>query len=293
MSSTAKSIFSEALKIQQPQNGQIISAVILDLCEKEKPKSVLFIRTPTTGAFLDQLSLPNEITLVRIKYAEAAQQQQQQTRSAAGGPARSAQRRLERRGLRGQGTPRHGALRRGKAQATGRLAAERHVGEAYLQRETYVAAMQAMAQRGERFDLIAVDPFHEYASSRADFELCIALLADDGVLLSHDCAPASLALAAPTFTQGSWCGLTYAALVTLAAKHPELAVTVLDTDYGIGIVQRRSSIFRSQWLPPVPSDQEKQSEFQMLLEDQRFDETYLFFREHGTALIGLVGIDPN
>jgi hypothetical protein len=48
-------------------NGDIISEVILDMVEKYNYENILFIRTPTTGEFLDKLMINNS-NITRIMY---------------------------------------------------------------------------------------------------------------------------------------------------------------------------------------------------------------------------------
>jgi len=50
------------------KNGEIVSLVINDLCKLHSFENVLFIRTPTTGEWLDHIYLPHNIYLKRILY---------------------------------------------------------------------------------------------------------------------------------------------------------------------------------------------------------------------------------
>jgi hypothetical protein len=157
----------------------------------------------------------------------------------------------------------------------------------FMDRNSFVLEMKRMSRLNTRFDIIAIDPFHDYRASQLDLELCIDCLDRDGLLLSHDCAPSSAELAAPNFTPGNWCGTTYAALTVVALHHPELAVTVLDTDTGVGIVRRRSSRYRSHWLPPVELKKTKQEKFRSLCEAGQYKRAYKYFRDHGHKLVDL------
>jgi hypothetical protein len=50
-------------------NGQLINMIYNDLCKKQKFKDILFIRTPTTGGWMDDMLLNNsEINITRILY---------------------------------------------------------------------------------------------------------------------------------------------------------------------------------------------------------------------------------
>jgi hypothetical protein len=221
-----------------PEDGQIISKLVQDLCDAEKPNRVLFVRTPTTGGFLESLKLPESVVPVWARYESH----------------------------------------------------QRHEGE-YLAREPYVSLMKTMAQRGDRFDMIVMDPSHEIATSLGDFELCLSLLATEGILLSHDCAPSRPRLATAVFHEGLWCGQTYAALAAFAVKHPEVAVGVLDTDTGIAMIRRHDAAPEGLRLQPSAHKHSKQirlqSELQSLIEHGQDREAYLYFRRHGLALVGL------
>lgn len=157
----------------------------------------------------------------------------------------------------------------------------------YITRDNFYIEMQKIKNRGETFDLIALDSFHDYQCSYEDFELCLQSLGKHGVMLSHDCAPASVELAESNYREGSWCGQTYASLIKFGRFHPELAITVLDTDTGVGIIRRRESKLRSRWLPSVELDEDLQDRFLALVESNKPKEAYYFFKTFGSYLIDL------
>jgi SAM-dependent methyltransferase len=98
--------------------------------------------------------------------------------------------------------------------------------------------LAAIAREGRRFDVILVDPYHEYQQSRRDLETALALLAPGGALVVHDCLPPNEELAQPHFREGAWCGVTYKAFVDFVIAHRELRYVTVDTDYGCGIVRK-------------------------------------------------------
>ena len=51
---------SKYLKNKSKVNGQVISSLILDLFNTYKFKDILFVRTCTTGAWLDNLLIDNQ-----------------------------------------------------------------------------------------------------------------------------------------------------------------------------------------------------------------------------------------
>ena len=138
---------------------------------------------------------------------------------------------------------------------------------------------------GSAFDLIIIDGYHDYHTSLKDFELCFNCLAQDGILLSHDCAPTSPEMAEPIFKPGRWCGCTYASLITYAATNPDIALTILDTDTGIGIARRHCSKLNTNWLRnPKQPDKAIQSVFLSLISASEFKKAYVYFRNNASSL---------
>lgn len=96
----------------------------------------------------------------------------------------------------------------------------------------------ALISLNKQFDLICVDPFHEYKESKRDFNILASLLSRDGILLSHDCFPFNKTVCLPKYTDGNWCGETYIAYVEFANKNPNLFYGILNIDTGIGIISK-------------------------------------------------------
>jgi hypothetical protein len=98
-----------------------------------------------------------------------------------------------------------------------------------------VAQMQQSAQR---YDIILVDPYHDYQSSRRDIETAFRLLTDDGMLVVHDCVPpAGGDLISPVFIPGAWCGLTFVAYVDFLMAH-DVAFQTVDCDFGCAVIAK-------------------------------------------------------
>lgn len=101
--------------------------------------------------------------------------------------------------------------------------------------ESCVAEIQ---RRAARYDIILVDPYHDYQSSRRDIEAAFRLLTDDGMLVVHDCLPPSGGdLISPVFVPGSWCGLTFIAYVDFLMAH-DVAFQTVDCDFGCGVISK-------------------------------------------------------
>jgi hypothetical protein len=90
-----------------------------------------------------------------------------------------------------------------------------------------------------RFDVFFVDGLHLWEQCVRDVENALGHLADDGVVLVHDCNPADERSAArDPEPGGDWCGDVWKAIAHLRANRADLVVETLDTDAGIGVVRR-------------------------------------------------------
>ena len=82
-----------------------------------------------------------------------------------------------------------------------------------------------LSRRGERYDVILVDPYHDYECSYRDLALAFRFLNDNGVVVIHDVLPPSSGrFISPTFVPGGWCGLTFIAYVDFS-RLPEDALS--------------------------------------------------------------------
>ncbi len=93
-------------------------------------------------------------------------------------------------------------------------------------------------RRGVGYDVILVDPYHDYACSARDLDLAYRILNDNGTIVVHDCLPPHGGdLISPTFVAGGWCGVTFVAYVDFLMKESPRFVTV-DCDYGCGLIRK-------------------------------------------------------
>ena len=97
-----------------------------------------------------------------------------------------------------------------------------------------------LERRGARYDIILVDPYHDYERSYRDIELAFRLLSAGGIMVIHDCLPPSGGnLISPTYVPGDWCGVTFIAYIDFLMKENADFVTI-DCDYGCGIVRHQT-----------------------------------------------------
>jgi hypothetical protein len=93
----------------------------------------------------------------------------------------------------------------------------------------------------ETFDVVFVDGLHTYDQSLRDVESGLRHLSEDGVVLVHDCNPANAVAGGPdpgATGDAGWNGEVWKTIVHLRATRPDLDVSVLDTDFGVGVIRR-------------------------------------------------------
>lgn len=99
-------------------------------------------------------------------------------------------------------------------------------------------------------DVVFIDGLHTAEQAHRDCLSALEYLATGGIILLHDCLPASAAeaVAASSYDEagklngpgwdGEWTGDVWKAIVRLRAQHPDLETFVLHSDHGIGVVTR-------------------------------------------------------
>ena len=97
-----------------------------------------------------------------------------------------------------------------------------------------------------KFDLICLDPFHEYYESSNDLLLITSFLTDNGIVVCHDCAPQNKEQTTSHYIYGNWCGVTYCAFINFAYNNPEWFYAVLNKDFGLGIISKKEIKFVSK-----------------------------------------------
>jgi hypothetical protein len=100
---------------------------------------------------------------------------------------------------------------------------------------------------GKKIGLALVDGMHQYEYALRDVENILKFATGDVVIILHDCNPAS-AEAASTFEEWKsrnfshrWNGDVWKAIVHLRSLRNDLTSFVLDTDFGLGVVVRKTN----------------------------------------------------
>lgn len=88
------------------------------------------------------------------------------------------------------------------------------------------------------FDLVFVDGLHHHEQVYRDVASALDCLSVGGVIVLHDCNPRTEEMQRVPRIQAEWTGDCWKAIARLRMTRPELVVSVVDTDYGLGVVQR-------------------------------------------------------
>lgn len=154
-----------------------------------------------------------------------------------------------------------------------------------------------------RYDIILVDPWHEYDTSLRDLSEAFALIPEGGTLLVHDCLPPTEDSTNPHGIwdpkAGGWAGVTHQAYVDFVLGRTDLTYYTVDTDWGCGIIRKlggdREPGDRAPSSPEIPlrahPDQRDLviTVWKSIGRDHRL--TYRFMREHGPTLLNLITAD--
>ena len=147
----------------------------------------------------------------------------------------------------------------------------------------YDEFVETITNINKKFDLICVDPYHEYKESISSFKLLTLLLNDDGILISHDCNPPTFEASSHICIQGDWCGVTYAAFIEIAYNNPEWYYAIINKDYGLGIISKKEIQFVKKII-----DTDNQKLFLNIFNENKYEEAYNFFNKHSKNIINLI-----
>lgn len=155
------------------------------------------------------------------------------------------------------------------------------------------------------YDIILIDPWHEYDTSYRDLRVAFDLINEGGLLVVHDCLPPNAAVATPGFIPGEWCGVTYKAYLDFVCARRDLDYRTVDIDYGCGIIRKLDT--RLRWAkslrmlsaPFLDSSSQRRAERRQrrLLWRQwheignDFERTFCFFENNRKELLNLISPD--
>ena len=95
-------------------------------------------------------------------------------------------------------------------------------------------------RREDTFDIIFIDGLHKDFQVMKDYENALERLNEGGIILSHDNLPGRELHMTEEDNGTAWFGTGWRATARLRMDNPDVSVRVLDTDCGLGIVEKGS-----------------------------------------------------
>lgn len=92
----------------------------------------------------------------------------------------------------------------------------------------------------QAYDVIFIDGLHHSDQVDKDIQNALRYLNDSGFIILHDCNPPEYEVQIIPRQTGIWNGDVWKSIVKLRCQRPDLVVSVIDTDWGIGVVRRGS-----------------------------------------------------
>jgi hypothetical protein len=102
--------------------------------------------------------------------------------------------------------------------------------------------VSTLKRRHDRVDICLVDGLHTYDCTTRDLTLAYDILSDGGVLVVHDCAPMTEAVASPIFAPDDWSGESYRSYLDFVLTRDDLDYFTVDIDYGCGIIIKNRAV---------------------------------------------------
>lgn len=101
----------------------------------------------------------------------------------------------------------------------------------------------------KKYDVIFIDGLHHSDQVDKDIQNSLKYLNDDGFILLHDCNPPEYEIQLVPRQTGIWNGDVWKSIVKLRCTDPNLEISVVDTDWGVGVIRKMSSdIYRKSSL---------------------------------------------
>jgi hypothetical protein len=156
--------------------------------------------------------------------------------------------------------------------------------------------VKAVRARDLKYDVILVDPFHEYEPSALDLREAVNLLVPTGTIIVHDCFPRDATIAVPEYIDGPWCGVTYKAYLDFVLAGKGLIFCTVDTDYGCGVIRRNVNLSTFQRiarraLRMIARDDRGSVVGQWMRAGNDYGAAFNLLQVHSKPLLNLVTID--
>lgn len=101
-----------------------------------------------------------------------------------------------------------------------------------------------------KYDIIFIDGLHHADQVEKDIQNALNHLVPNGFIVMHDCNPVSYEAQLIPRETVAWNGDTWKAFVKFKFNHPNFKSCVIDTDFGVGVIQNLSD-YRGPFMPLV------------------------------------------
>lgn len=106
----------------------------------------------------------------------------------------------------------------------------------------------------ETFQFCFIDGLHHDYQVERDVLNCLNHLEEGGFIMCHDCLPENESQQTRHIPEGAWTGDCWKAWVKLRCTRPDLFMTVINTDWGCGIIRPGSQILYNNGVVPAKLD---------------------------------------
>jgi hypothetical protein len=88
-----------------------------------------------------------------------------------------------------------------------------------------------------KYDIIFIDGLHHADQVKKDIKNSLNHIVDGGFIVLHDCNPVSYEAQLIPRQTIAWNGDVWKAFVDFKAHHPKMKCSVIDTDFGVGVIK--------------------------------------------------------
>ena len=89
-----------------------------------------------------------------------------------------------------------------------------------------------------KYDMIFIDGLHHSDQVDTDIKNSLNHITDTGFIILHDCNPLDYHMQLVPRVTGLWNGDVWKSIVKLRCTDPNLEISVVDTDWGVGVVRK-------------------------------------------------------
>jgi hypothetical protein len=93
-----------------------------------------------------------------------------------------------------------------------------------------------------KYDIIFIDGLHHADQVEKDIKNALNHIVKDGFILLHDCNPVSYEAQLVPRQTVAWNGDVWKAFVDFKAHYPMMECSVVDTDFGVGVIKVGESV---------------------------------------------------